>query len=266
MHHNYPAVWVKAFSESRLHEVDPVLTYAEQHLVPFFWNDPRFRAQLKPDHRIILAAAGTLGIRHGFTVPIHGPGERGEPSASCSFVLDSGAMDERSCFIAQLLAASFYEAARNAVAPGKTIRAPTRLSQPERECLELAAQGLTDWQVSGILKISESAVRTHIGHAMQRLGTPSREQAIAQALARRLIRFGDILRPYGENELRVTEEAAYWFMRLDDGELDDSERLEYARWLEESPAHAEALQDIQQRCTSLHANRYLLSRGSWRTH
>lgn len=266
MHHNYPRRWIEPFSRSRLHEIDPVLTYAEQHRAQFFWNDRRFLAQLQPNHRVILAAAATLGIRHGFTVPLQRRGERGELPASCSFVLDSNAIDERSCFAAQLLAASFYEAARSAVASGKTIRAPIRLSPSQRECLELAALGLTDWRISELLMISESTVQTHIRHAMYRLRAPTREQAIAQALALRHIRFGDIPRNRETTESRVAHEAAHWFMLLNDGEVDQPVRTRYARWLAESPAHAEAMELLQWFCNSLRENSDLLARRPRRVH
>lgn len=194
MYHNYPAVWTKAFSESKLYEIDPVLKFAEQTLVPFFWDAPRFHAQLTPLQREILAAGGTLGLTRGFTIPIHVPWEPDVPSASCSLVPATDTINRRSCFAAQLLVAPFYEAARLAFAPRNTLAAKIRFSRRERECLELAAQGRTDWEAGRILRISESTVRTYIERAMHRLGALTRNQAIAQALALRQIRFGDVLR------------------------------------------------------------------------
>lgn len=192
MFHNYPAVWEKAFSESKLYELDPVLLYAESTLIPFAWDSPRFRARLLPIQREILGAGASLGIVHGFTVPIHTPWQPDSSTASCSLVPYSASIPKQSYFTAQLLAAPFYEAARTASARRLALM-PVRLSPRERECLELVAQGLTDWESSRILKISESTVCTHIKRAMQRLGAEDRHQAIARALALRAIRFGDIL-------------------------------------------------------------------------
>jgi DNA-binding CsgD family transcriptional regulator len=267
MHHNYPRRWLEAFSHSRLHEVDPVFAYAEQHKAQFCWSDLGFLAQLQPNHRIIIAAAGTLGIRHGFTVPLQRRGDHGELPASCSFVFDSNATDKRSCFSAQLLATSFYEAAGEPLNPGRSLRARIRLSLPQRECLELALFGMTDWRIGEILRISESAVQTHIRHAMRHLQVPTREQAVAHALALGLIRFGDMHRRDETNESRIAHEAAYWLMLLeDDVKLDRTAHADYARWLAESAAHAKAMEFLRWVCNPLSGNTDLLSRRRWRMH
>lgn len=67
-----------------------------------------------------------------------------------------------------------------------------------------------------------------------------------------------------DNEIRAAREAVDWFMRLDDGEVDEVERLRYARWLKKSRIHAEAIQFIQR--LSLHLKRNRLSRDPWRPH
>src|SRR6185312_229020 len=41
---NYPAQWVRHYSESGYYRIDPVFRYADERLVPFFWSDPEFRA------------------------------------------------------------------------------------------------------------------------------------------------------------------------------------------------------------------------------
>lgn len=55
------------------------------------------------------------------------------------------------------------------------------------------------------------------------------------------------------DEIRVAYEATDWFLRLDDGELDETERRNYVRWLKESPAHVRAMLLLSQLCDSLHA-------------
>lgn len=52
----------------------------------------------------------------------------------------------------------------------------------ERECLVFVAQGKSDWAISQILGISESAVNRTIERAKKRLGVASRTQAIVRAL------------------------------------------------------------------------------------
>ena len=67
------------------------------------------------------------------------------------------------------------------------------LSRRERQCLELAAQGKSDWAVGRILGISERTVHHHIERAKHRLGVATRVQAIVQALFARHISFGDVM-------------------------------------------------------------------------
>lgn len=194
MAHNYPAVWARVFSQSGMHESDPVLLHAERSALPFFWDAAQFRVHLTPAQREVFAAAGTLGIAHGFTIPVHGPWKPDALYASCSLVPDAGSIDASSYFTAQLLAAPFYEAARRGNSPIRPDPERISLSRRERECLELAAQGKSDCEIGRVLRISESTVRTYIERVMRRVGAPTRAQAIAHALALRLIRFGDVLR------------------------------------------------------------------------
>lgn len=64
---------------------------------------------------------------------------------------------------------------------------PSRLSARERDCLALAAEGKTNWEISVILGISEATVRFHIDNARRKLGAVNRAQAVARLVNQRLI-------------------------------------------------------------------------------
>lgn len=68
------------------------------------------------------------------------------------------------------------------------------------------------------------------------------------------------------DEIRVAYEAATWFLRLDDGELDETERHDYIRWLKESPAHVRAMLSLNRLCDSLEAAWDGPNRNQPRTH
>ena len=56
------------------------------------------------------------------------------------------------------------------------------LSRRERECLQWAAAGKTDWEIGQILSLSEKTVNVYIERAKTKFHVPSRAQAIVLAM------------------------------------------------------------------------------------
>ena len=50
------------------------------------------------------------------------------------------------------------------------------------ECLKWAADGKTEWEISGILSISEHTADKHLANARRKLGAANRAQAVANAI------------------------------------------------------------------------------------
>jgi DNA-binding CsgD family transcriptional regulator len=192
MMYNYPSEWVRTFVEAQLHTFDPVLQYADNSRVPFYWNAPEFRAALTARQRQVMAAASTRGLRGGYTVPMRLSWWPGTLRASCSLVPDAGSLDPGNYAIAERLAMVLYAAAIYREAPVAGSVARIELSRRERQCLELAVQGNTDWEASRILKVSESTVHTYITRAMGRIGAMTRAHVVAYALMTGQIAFGDV--------------------------------------------------------------------------
>jgi DNA-binding CsgD family transcriptional regulator len=61
------------------------------------------------------------------------------------------------------------------------------LSRRERECLQWAAAGKTDWEIGRILSLSDKTVNIYIERAKAKFGTNTRAQAIVLALRGGLI-------------------------------------------------------------------------------
>jgi DNA-binding CsgD family transcriptional regulator len=202
MLHNYPTVWANTFSENRLYEYDPMLLRAEQSPFPFHWNNRAFRAQHTEKQIKLLAAASSLGLRSGYTIPIHLSWVPGAVRASCSLVPASDSIDSRNYFTAELLSTYFYASATTPYRP-KTRGAPLILSQRERQCLELAGQGKCDWTIAQLLGISKGTAHKCIERIKRRLGVATRVQAIIKAFAAGQISCGDVIRV-------GSREAAEW--------------------------------------------------------
>lgn len=194
--HNYPTAWARSYAERNIHECDPVFLRAEREILPFSWDAPDFRAPLTPPQRSLMQEAGSIGIAHGYTVPIHLPWAAGALHASCSVVPDSTSIDNRAYRAVQVMsmylyASVGYQKDLHAAQEAATRTGPI-LTTRERQCLELAAYGKSDWDVSQILHISEHTVHKHVEAAKRRLGVSTRMQAVVWAVQRREISLGDV--------------------------------------------------------------------------
>ena len=192
--HNYPLEWMRAFSELDFYYVDPVFHHAGRSLTPFFWDAAEFRAELTAPQQEIMQEARRFGIEHGYTVPIHVPRSLGAFRASCSVVPGAAGVEPASYLAVQLMSGYLYAALSRDVEAKPGNGSPRGLTRRERQCLELAAQGKSDWVAGRILGISERTVHNHIEHAKRRLGVATRVQAIVHALVSRQISFGDVIR------------------------------------------------------------------------
>jgi DNA-binding CsgD family transcriptional regulator len=189
---NYPADWVRYFSESGRYRIDPVFRYADERMIPFFWDDPQFRAVLTPAQRDILVEAEGLGLGHGYTVPIHAAGAQ---MASCSVVPDSSLIDRGAYQAVFVMGCYMFDAMlRNSPREQCSGERSLQLSLRERQCLELAAQGKDDWTIGSLLSISERTAHNHIERAKRRLGVCTRVQVIVHALNEGQISFGDVIK------------------------------------------------------------------------
>jgi DNA-binding CsgD family transcriptional regulator len=207
---NYPIEWTRAFSELDFYYFDPVFHYANRTLTPFFWDSAEFRAELTAPQLEILNEARRFGIEHGYTVPIHSPRSAGAFRASCSVVPESTTIRPESYLAVQLTACYMYEALSRDLEAKSNCALPRGLTRRERQCLELAAQGKSDWVAGKILGISERTVHNHIEHAKRRLGVATSVQAIVHALVSRQIAFGDVIRSAGtEDEEPQASRTAY---------------------------------------------------------
>jgi len=65
--------------------------------------------------------------------------------------------------------------------------APPCLTPREKECIELAAAGLSSAETAQRLKVADRTVEFHLRNAMRKLGASSKLRAVVLALQKRLI-------------------------------------------------------------------------------
>jgi DNA-binding CsgD family transcriptional regulator len=194
MLHTYPKEWAQLFSELELFEIDPVFLHASRSLVPFFWDTQAFNDELSPPQQEIFHEARRYGLTRGYTIPIHSVESPRDFRASCSVVPDSESIEPAAYLALQLMAFYMYDAASKDVQAKDPPPVQKPLSRRERQCLELAAQGKSDWVSSRILGLSERTVHNHVENAKRRLQVATRMQAVVHALAGQQISLGDVVR------------------------------------------------------------------------
>lgn len=192
---NYPRNWIACYSEEQFHRIDPVFQRAEHSRLPFFWDDVAFRRTMNGHQRRMQRLAGTFGIAHGYTVPIHGPMTAQGTLASCSVIPDSPRVDKQCYLAVHLMACHLFDSAIRLRESTKPDAPRPRLCRRERECLELAALGKDDDEIAVILGISRATAHSYIEAAKQRLGLSTRMQLAVYAVGAGLISPAAVMTP-----------------------------------------------------------------------
>lgn len=114
---NYPAAWVRTYSELKLHCMDPVLEQASSEGIPFSWDDPQFLWSLSRKQRIMLDEARAFGIAHGYTIPLCSPSSPIPIYASCSVIPDGRTQAPDSLLALRMMADCMFSIAVNLLNP-----------------------------------------------------------------------------------------------------------------------------------------------------
>ncbi len=178
---NYPRDWAEYFVDNQLYADDPIHRACLVSAVGFSWREVPRKISMTSRQWTILENAASHGLRNGYTVPINIPGES---SGSCSFATEGQAeLPPDGALLAELIGAFAFEAARR-LAPTFAVpsQGPPRLTSRQHDCLLLAIQGKTDWEISRILGLSEETVTEHLDLARQRYGVAKRLPLAVRAI------------------------------------------------------------------------------------
>lgn len=178
----YPRAWREHYDKHSYLAIDPVITRALTTILPFSWEELD-----KSDPRVarLFDEAAEHGLRHGFSVPVHGGhGEGGVLSLARPQPALPAALGERQRLFqqAQWFAAVLQTKLRTLVF--EEVAPEVRpLTPRERDCLRLAAEGQSAQDIARALNIAERTVVFHLNHAEEKLGATKRQHAVARGVA-----------------------------------------------------------------------------------
>ena len=191
---DYPEKWMSIYSEEKLVDSDPVVSYALNYSIPIIWSKllelPEYRHS-KYDRMMKLAEQ--YGLRNGVSVPFNS--KAGFFGVFSLAINASGKESDEKCknavadiqhfaSYAQEAAIAYLQASNHSEA--ESLR--KKLTQREYECLFWACEGKTAWEISMILKISERTVLFHLSNLTNKLGASNRQHAVAKALLLGLVK------------------------------------------------------------------------------
>jgi DNA-binding CsgD family transcriptional regulator len=182
-----PLAWVARYDQLAYVEVDPRVTITWDSAIPLVWDQANVRGRgARSD--TFLDDALAHGIASGVCFMFHGPHNSHVLVALNSAIPRND--DVRMQAIARnlpdilMFGHYFHEIFMRSVI---SIGAPTRLagvplSKREKECLGLAARGLTTDEIALKLEIAGRTVQYHFDSIRGKLGAANRQEAIALAV------------------------------------------------------------------------------------
>lgn len=175
---DWPLEWLERYVARNYVDHDPVVSHMKQLQAPFQWRDASQRMAIDKCGGEVMGDAGEFKLRDGLAFPlITLEGQIVMVSLGGEAVEMSGAE------FGLVALASTYAIGRAM----QLLTRPSRidhiaLTPRERECLQWAAVGKSEWEISQILGISEHTSEKHLLNAKTKLGAVNRVQAVAEAI------------------------------------------------------------------------------------
>lgn len=179
----HPSAWTDAYRAEGLARIDPVPRHLHESAEPLVWSRIRKRFRGAAQQRFY-AAAEAFGLRDGFAYGV--PFAQSTKASFFSGYGEDLASHRRHLAVLHYVLPHLHGAVERSQRSALSSRRP-ELTAREREMLSWAQHGKTNQGIALALGLSERTVKFHIENAMHKLGAANRTQAIAIALASRLI-------------------------------------------------------------------------------
>jgi LuxR family quorum sensing-dependent transcriptional regulator len=180
---HWPTGWAQRyFSRGYLYR-DPAIRRVSTNTAPFLWSELDPLCRDNPAARRVMDEAGDFHLKDGFTVPLVTLDGETAGFSLAGHHLEVSA-EERGMLV---LLATYALGRTIALREAHETEREMTLSPREREALQWAAEGKSEWEIGQLMGISEHGADKHMRGAREKLGTTTRTHAVAEAIRRGLI-------------------------------------------------------------------------------
>ena len=188
-----PREWVVRYDQQAYVECDPRVLYSFESALPLVWDQVSERGK-SPKTDAFLLDAAAHGVGSGVAFPVYAgyPARTLVSLSSSTLIIDDARRAQIAANLGNIVIFGhcFHElfvkgVIEKGIAP-QFEGAP--LSRRERQCLEMAAHGMTGADIGFKLGITERGVTFHFASIVSKLGVLNRYEAIAKGIAQGIIR------------------------------------------------------------------------------
>jgi DNA-binding CsgD family transcriptional regulator len=183
--HCYPRDWMQHYAANNYVRNDPTYRQIIKSKVPFRWKTlPQLVPYSKRDHQV-MNEAEEAGLKRGISASVHGP--YGEVMGFGFISKDGNEELSRNDLSVLHAMANQFHAAYLGFDKAVQHREPPRLTDKQRDILQLSASGKSRPCIADILKISENTVDDHVRRIFVKLECNDIRFAIVKAIQMGLI-------------------------------------------------------------------------------
>lgn len=177
--HNYPSGWQDWYDAQTLGLSDPIHRASHRTARGFFWREVGDLIAMSRCDEDLLDLGKEIGLGDGVTIPVNVPGEA---RGSVSFVAAPGTiLPDDALICAHAIGVHAFEGARR-LHRGFDPRRRPPISLRQRQCIALAARGMSNRKIAITLGISEQTVMEYLREARGRLGVRTRTELVVDLL------------------------------------------------------------------------------------
>lgn len=179
---SWPEEWRQRYFDKGYLREDPAHLHLSKSADPYTWSETLACPDYTKQQKRIVREASEFGMHEGLLIPLLGLGT-GVAMISIAGSNRQLSLKDR----AELQLAAIYAHAQIRAVSKRRERPAPVLSAREREVLQWAAVGKSDWEIGEILKISVKTANAHMEHIKRKFGVKSRVQAVVKGINCRAI-------------------------------------------------------------------------------